>query len=273
MKFSLTTLICLFSLSIFGQKIMDGIIIDSEINKPVPYVNIGILNKNKGTVSDKNGKFSIEISNDFSNDTIRISSIGYKTQSYIVNILQEKMITNSSIKLYPETVALNEVVVSGKKLKEKIIGNKTKSGMMRGGFRNAALGHELGIRIKLKSIPIFIKEFHTNVTSNTGESMIFRLNFYNLKDGLPDERIFNKNIIFQIEIKEGEFTLDLSEYNIVLNEDFYLTVELVENQKQGEEIFFSASLLGNPIITRQTSQGKWDKLGSVGIGFNLTVKN
>lgn len=262
----------LLNITLFGQKIIEGKIINSNNNEPIPYVNIGILNKDKGTVSDEKGKFKLAIPNEFEKDSIRISSIGYKTKSFIANDFLSKTQINPTIELLPDITELNEVVIIGKNLKEKVLGNKTKSGMMRGGFRNAPLGHELGIRIKIKKNPTLIEKFHTNVTSNTGESMKFRLNIYNLKDGLPYERIIRENIIFEIDTEEGEFTLDLSKYNIVVKEDFYFTVELIENQKQGEEIFFSANLLGNPIVTRQTSQGEWKKLGSVGIGFNLTVK-
>jgi len=258
--------------SVFGQNSADGIIKNAETKESIPYVSIGILKRDKGTVSDKNGNFKLEILKEFKNDTIRISSIGYKSKSFIAHEFLSKMKLHSTLELLPDIIELNEVVISSKGLKEKILGNKTKSGMMRGGFRNAPLGHELGLKIKIKKSPTYIEKFHTNITSNTGESMKFRLNFYNLKNELPFQRIINENIIFEIDISEGEFTLDLSKYNIVIKEDFYFTVELIENQKQDQEIFFSANLLGKPIITRQTSQGEWKKLGSVGIGFNLTVK-
>ena len=272
MKIPITLLIFLISHTLFGQNILEGIIKNSETKEPIPYVNIGVLNKDKGTVSDEKGNFTLDILKENTNDTLRISSIGYKSKSYIINELQEILKTDITIELIPEIIELTEVVITGKNLKEKILGNKTKSKMMRGGFRNAPLGHELGIRIKIKKNPTYIEKFHTNVTSNTGKSMKFRLNFYSIKNGLPYESIINEKIIFQIDSKEGEFTLDLSEYNIVIEEDFYFTVELIENQKQGEEIFFSTNLLGKPIVTRQTSQGKWKKLGSIGIGFNMTVK-
>jgi len=272
MRLSILLLVFLINHTVFGQNLIEGVIKNADTNEPIPYVNIGILNRDKGTVSDEKGKFKLEVPNEFKNDTIRISSIGYKTKSFSANDFLSKTQINPTIELLPDIIELNEVLITGKNLKEKVLGNKTKSGMMRGGFRNAPLGHELGIRIKIKKSPTYIEKFHTNVTSNTGESMKFRLNIYNLKDGLPYKRIIKENIIFEIDTKEGEFTLDLSKYNIVVKEDFYFTVELIENQKRGEEIFFSANLLGKPIVTRQTSQGEWKKLGSVGIGFNLTVK-
>ena len=58
-----------------------------------------------------------------------------------------------------------------------------------------------------------------------------------------------------------------------VKDDFYLTMELIENQgKKENEVFFSAGLLGNATVTRLTSQAEWKKLGSIGIGFSLTTE-
>ena len=43
--------------------------------------------------------------------------------------------------------------------------------------------------------------------------------------------ITNANGEFAIKVKEGEFTLNLEQYNITVEEDFYCTIELIENQK------------------------------------------
>ena len=271
MKSSILILICLISHSIFGQNTADGIIKNAQTNEPIQYVNIGIVNRDKGTVSNENGEFTLEIPNEFINDTIKISSIGYESRIFIANEFVKTLKENKNITLSEKVIELNEVVVSNKKLKEKVLGNNTKSKMMRGGFRNAQLGNELGIKIKVKKSPTYITKFHANVTSNTGEKMKFRLNFYNIEKGLPKEKLINQNIIFSIDSKEGEFTLDLSKYDIVVKDDFYLTMELIENEGNKEsEVFFSAGLLGNATVTRLTSQAEWKKLGSIGIGFSLS---
>ena len=273
MRKSIIILCYLISLSAFGQTTVSGIIENAETKEPIPYVNIGILNKNKGTVSNENGEFTLEIPTEFISDTIKVSSIGYESKTFIVVDFISKLKESRSIKLSEKVIELNEVVVSAKKLKEKILGNKTKSRMMRGGFRNAELGNELGIKIKIKKSPTYITKLHANVTSNTSEKLKFRLNLYDIEKGLPNEKLINQNIIFSIDTKEGGFTLDLSEYDIVVEDDFFLTVELIENEGNKEsEVFFSAGLLGNATVTRLTSQAEWEKLGSVGIGFSVTAE-
>jgi len=110
------------------------------------------------------------------------------------------------------------------------------------------------------------------VLSNTSETAKFRLNFYNIEKGLPGKKIVYENIIFEINKKEGVFTLDLDEYEVVVEEDFYCTIELIEDLNKDEVVFFSANLLGKTLAYRETSQASWNKTGMVGIGLNLTVK-
>lgn len=272
MKLTCIFFLCLFNLSLFGQNTAKGTINDSETESPIAYVNIGIVNKNIWTVSDADGNFELEIPLELEKDSIRLSSIGYRPKSMIAKDFITMLKTSPVVKLLPDITELNEVVVTSKKLKEKVLGNKTESEKFRGGFRNSTLGYEVGIKIKIKDSPTYIESLHANVTSNTSESMKFRLNFYNIKDGFPNKKIVKENIIFPINVKEGEFTLDLDKYNIVVDDDFYCTIELIEDQEQDEEIFFSAGFLGNTMAFRETSQAEWRKTGMVGIGVNLTVK-
>ena len=193
-----------FSLSLFAQKSAEGIIKDLETDEPIPYVNIGIVKKNKGTVSTEEGKFEFEIPSKLMTDTIKLSSLGYQSKSMLVKEFVAILKANPIIRLLPEITELNEVVVTNKKLKEKILGNKTKSKKMRGGFSNAVAGNEVGIKIKIKRSPTYVKKFHANVESNTSEKVKFRMNFYNIKNGLPNEKIVKENIIFSVNVKEGQ---------------------------------------------------------------------
>ena len=87
--------------------------------------------------------------------------------------------------------------------------------------------------------------------------MKFRLNFYDLNDGLPHNKIIADQIIFPIKTTSGKFILDLRQYDIRVNDDFFVSLELIENfgQKDKRGVLFSAGFLGSPFITRETSQG------------------
>jgi hypothetical protein len=88
----------------FSGLTLDG---TNEQLEPVPYVNILVKNKNRGTYSDFEGFFSIVVEK---GDTIIFSAIGYETVEYIVptdldddrySIVQ--LMTQNAIDL-PETV-------------------------------------------------------------------------------------------------------------------------------------------------------------------------
>lgn len=73
-------ILALLSLSIFtsAQKAITGRIKSIDGNG-IEYVNIGILEKNTGTVSDVNGIFNINIPDSLVNDSLTIRHINFQT--------------------------------------------------------------------------------------------------------------------------------------------------------------------------------------------------
>lgn len=82
---------------------IQGTVVGADGN-PLPYVNIVVKGTTKGTTSDADGKFSLDVNN---GDVLVISSIGFVTQEVTVNSQSPVTIT-----LAGESVALNEVVVT-----------------------------------------------------------------------------------------------------------------------------------------------------------------
>ena len=271
----LLTVMNLICLNAFGQSIYSGTIKDSISNAPLPYVNIGIVNRDVGTVSDKDGKFRIFLEDKFNDDSLRVSMVGYQTRVFKVSEFKNYDGDNAEIKLLELVQELQPIVVTGKRLKEAILGNRTESKKFRGGFTNSDLGNELGIIIKIKKGNAFIKTFNASIVSNTSDSMKFRLNFYDLNDGLPHNKIIAAQIIFPIKTTSGKFILDLRQYDIRVNDDFFVSLELIENfgQKDKRGVLFSAGFLGSPFITRETSQGQWKKFKGISLGFNVEVQH
>jgi hypothetical protein len=72
-------------------------------------VNIGIVKKDKGTVSNALGKFELEIPSDFVNDTIKLSSIGYQPKSMFAKDFLANLKTNPIIELLPDISRYNEI--------------------------------------------------------------------------------------------------------------------------------------------------------------------
>ena len=87
-----------------GQTI-SGMITDEKDNSPIPGAVVQIKGKNKGTVTDLEGKYSIDAKK---GEILIFNMIGYKTNEAIVNNS-----TKINPKLSPSSDALNEVVVVG----------------------------------------------------------------------------------------------------------------------------------------------------------------
>ncbi len=86
-------------------------------NNPVPSVNILILNTGLGTVSGQDGKYMLK-GIPAGNQTIRYSSVGYKTETREVNISSGKVI-EINITLKETVIEVGEVKVTGMKKQEQ----------------------------------------------------------------------------------------------------------------------------------------------------------
>jgi len=102
---------------LFGQQIF-GTVIDFKDGKPVEFVSIVITGKNIAAVSDKDGKFSLKISPDFHNDSIKFLRVGYHTYDVKVSEFIER--DNYNVSLKKNVNDLEEVVVQIKRLRKRM---------------------------------------------------------------------------------------------------------------------------------------------------------
>ncbi len=115
-KFYLLVIMTL-PLHLYGQ--IDGIVVDKETNKPIPFVNIWVENIDVGTSSDNEGNFHLIDS--VINRNLIVSSVGYETQKISI---KNSPIT---ILLQPKIYELKEVTVNPKKSQKAEIGTFKKS--------------------------------------------------------------------------------------------------------------------------------------------------
>jgi outer membrane receptor protein involved in Fe transport len=113
----LTFIIAAFSsMQLFSQTI-EGIIINAENKYPVADVNIAVKNSAIGTVSERNGLFSLETKNE-ENYTIQISCIGFESKE--INIKTQRNSEKIEIQLQPVTIQLNKSIVVTATKKEQV---------------------------------------------------------------------------------------------------------------------------------------------------------
>lgn len=213
------------SLSIKGR------IFDSRSNKPIEYVNIGIFQKNIGTVSNSEGVFEIKIPGKYLNDSLTFSSIGYKTKRvYISDLENDKMI---NILLVPKTIRLSEVKIISNKLTQKIKGNKAEGNIGLAISESMGYGSEIGTLIKLPNKSVILKDFNFHINYNRPDSAKFRLKIYSYNKSI-DTLITNKNIIFTIKNHyTGNYKINLRKYNIVVQNDIFVSIECLAEYTNG----------------------------------------
>lgn len=255
--------------------VLTGTVFDSSGN-PLPYVNVGVINNELGTVTDERGQFKINLKNGSIDDTLRISMIGYKARIFQIKDLLNQN-PGVSIKLEKDIQQLEEVVVSFKKTKSKILGNKTTSKFLGTPFNNR-LGAEIGIKIPIRRQPTFVDAFNFNISYNTLNTKVwFRLNIYDMKNGKPSKNILSENILIPIDAKQkGLISTDLKPYDIVLSDDIMISLEWVKNETEpgkGEVLVLSVGLLSGGTYVKPASQGKMKKHSNLGVGFNLNVRH
>ena len=275
MKLYLFLFVAITLNSFSQEKIINGEIKDAENKTFLQYANIGISNKNTGTVSSFDGKFSLKLNESINeNDLVTFSYVGYRTKTIAISKLN---LLNNVIELEPEKNQLDEVVVKFVKPKPKILGRNSKGfGLMHTNFYtyyekdvDDRLSKEVGMKFKLKK-DCKINDLNFNITSNEFSSLKFRLNFYKIENGFPTELIVEKDIVFEIKDEfKGWFFLDLKPYEIYLDketEDIAITIQWVESKKANEKSkYFGISTAISPTETffsREKSMDTWTKSGA-----------
>ncbi|WP_158288447.1 carboxypeptidase-like regulatory domain-containing protein [Mucilaginibacter psychrotolerans] len=248
----------------------DGVVKDAKTNRNLEFVNVGIVGKNEGTVTDASGHYSISLTNSDA-DSLRISMVGYVPRSFLVADFRKEYNSYKTIALQPALRQLNEVKVNNHKWKQVVLGNTTQSQSTNAGFSSNKLGNEIGAIIKIKKSPTYLKQFNASIASDVTDSVKLRLNFYTVKDGRPDQPLQKQSIFVTVHKGDKKITVDLEPYFIVVEDKFFVSLEWIKNSR-GHGIMFSASLFSSAVISRETSQAEWEKESMAGVGFNVLAE-
>ena len=105
--YSLTLLVCLFFISAYSQTELKNKIVDFSTMIPIESASIYIENTTTGTISNADGRFVLLVSETMENDTLVISSIGYKSFKTVVKDFDN----SQEIYLEEDIAALDEVLL------------------------------------------------------------------------------------------------------------------------------------------------------------------
>src|SRR4051812_45457874 len=93
----------------FSQTVLKAVLKDQTTLKPLAYASIGLVGKHVGTLSDEQGNFELSLPMLANVDTLRISAIGYESNSYVRSEI--KSLENNILLLKPMSYDLTAVDV------------------------------------------------------------------------------------------------------------------------------------------------------------------
>lgn len=278
------------SMWVVSAQTISGTIVDLQTHEVLPFVNIGVVGRDVGTVTDENGRFALSAPNAQATDTLRLSMVGYVTQTWVLAAFLQKYTDKSTVYLAPANIKLAAVTILPRNLKKRILGNESENRYMTAAFKINDLGSELGVLIKTKKRPTFVRRFNCFVTHNSYDTLFFRVNIYDTKNGKPTNNLLQQNVfVEQVGFKEGWIHIDLTPYNINVTNDFVISLEWVKDLdanmpkdisdkeargrlRRGEGLLFSVVPFGAAALYRKASQGSWEKVSGLGVGFNVEVE-
>ena len=115
---TLLSLIIVFCIgnTLFGQTTISGKIIDIKNGDPITGVNIVVVGKSLGTVTDWEGKFTLKVEQ-APPFQIRTSMVGFDSQTFDINQNNQSL----DIKLLETETELNEVIISASRTPERVM--------------------------------------------------------------------------------------------------------------------------------------------------------
>ncbi len=258
-----------------GQTKIAGFVSDSASATGIEFASIGILGKALGTLSNEKGNFEFTFTNDLLKDTLRVSAIGYRPVSFLVSDFIK--LASHNVALAFQATELEEVSVKSKKIKYDYLGNTkyTKnncSGFIKNnsnwkGSEAAILaGNKVGRTVTIESFAFYV------IQNKYPDSLKFRLMFYEASDKkFPRYKTFlRKPLVFKMGTKQGEFILDLKNYNIVTSKDFFISLECLEDEMDITKFCYAGSTDTHSFV-KPSAFARWNKVWRGGGDFNVKV--
>jgi len=239
-------------------------VITEGTTKGIGYVNISVIGRNIGTVTDEAGLFGLDFAELNDNDSLRFSMIGYESGTYTVNRLISD--PSSTVFLRSRVYELPEMKVVYPRGKDIMLGTPVFSNALRSGFSDNNLGSELGIKVNVKK-RMKVKDISLNIGVCTYDSVTYRLNLYRLSEDETWDNILIKPIYISFRKTDIEkpVTLDLKNYSIFLEGQTIITLELFRELGEGKLLFLTQFFTGTT-YHRKTKEGVWTQSpGQIGM--------
>lgn len=233
----------LFSIdaSIFAQQKIVGKVLNATTQEAIPYVNVGLPRINVGSITNVDGTFSIFIPNQFTNDSLHFSALGYREKKVPLNFFQAKR--EVTILLEENISWLKEVTITTKKEKNKIfvLGNKS----FRGGVLETDTMYSGGSTALLidpqrseMHLPVYLQKASLRIFKNNLDTLRFRVRLYTVDSltGKPSNDKLQKSIVKESTMRKGWLDFDLSAIKYPIAQPFFIAFEQLLDSKDRKSI-------------------------------------
>lgn len=205
-----------FAVNVNAQEVLfEGHVFDHITKDPIPYVNLSFLNTLKGTSTDENGHFFLDLPEAYLEKQVHISSLGYNDTI----VVAKDIFKAKRFEMVEESFALDEVVVS-ETLGGSDIMNPISSYSLTSGFSSSSTPWVLAlyfpnIGAKEKFVQKVTVFFQKNSKFKRCTAK-FRLRIYDVdpKTNLPDRDILRKSVVLESDVGKDFVSIDLSALNL-----------------------------------------------------------
>ncbi|MDV7695724.1 carboxypeptidase-like regulatory domain-containing protein [Chryseobacterium soli] len=264
-------LIILIAGKLSSQKISGKIL--TEKKEPVSDARIGISNEDIGGITDKDGNYSIDISTVESSKILKVVVNGY--EPFQIKLSDFAALKNHSIFLKEKSMNIEEVHIIPKKYVAKNFGTKNSKRVYCGYnsedvnkiFQEYAIKVRNNKKLKIKKINVEL----SSVALEKPALLIFDVQ--NSINDYPGTSVVNETLKLTISnenIQNNRISLDVSDKNIWLNEDFFISVRISEDFKG--KMYFGGNIFAFSKSTYFRNYfGEWKKYSSGEPSINVDV--
>jgi len=195
--------------------LFEGHVYDGKTKEPIPYVNLSFLNTLKGSSTDEQGHFFLDVPKHFLDKQVHISSLGYNDTIVDARTLY----ASKRMNMVEESFELDEVVVTENFGNSDVL-NPISSYSLTSGFSSSATPWVLGLYFPnigaqkkyVDKVTVFLKK-NENFKRTSAK---FRIRIYDV-DPLskkPSGDLLRKSIVLEHNVERDYVSIDLAAFNI-----------------------------------------------------------
>ncbi len=211
----------LVAFQVHAQEVLfEGHVYDHKTKAPIPYVNLSFLNTLKGTSTDEEGHFFMDLPQPYLERKVHISSLGYKDTIVVAKQIFEA----KRFEMVEESFELDEVVVS-ESLGDSYVLNPIASNSITSGFSSSVTPWVLALYFPnigaqkkyLEKVTVFLNK--TEKFKRTQSKFRIRIYDVDSKTKKPNKDLLRKSFVLEHDVEKDFVSLDLNSLNIEIPSD------------------------------------------------------